>query len=52
VSFVPEAIERCHALGLAINVWTVDNLETVRRLADLGADAVITNRPDAARAAL
>jgi len=52
VSFVPETIERCHALGLAVNVWTVDNPETVRRLADLGADAVITNRPDAARAAL
>jgi len=52
VSFVPETIERCHALGMAINVWTVDNPETVRRLADLGADAVITNRPDAARAAL
>jgi len=52
VSYVPETIERCHALGLAINVWTVDNPETVRRLADLGADAVITNRPDEARAAL
>ena len=52
VSFVPETIERCHALGLTINVWTVDNPETVRRLADLGADAVITNRPDVARAAL
>ena len=52
VSFAPETIERCHALGLAVNVWTVDNPETLRRLADLGADAVITNRPDAARAAL
>jgi glycerophosphoryl diester phosphodiesterase len=52
VSFVPETVERCHALGMAINVWTVDNPETVRRLADLGADAVITNHPDVARAAL
>ena len=50
--FVPGTIERCHAVGLDSNVWTVDNPETVRRLADLGADAVITNRPDAARAAL
>ena len=25
VQFVPETIERCHALGLAINVWTVDS---------------------------
>ena len=52
VQLVPETIERCHALGLAINVWTVDSPDVVRRLADLGADAVITNRPDAARTVL
>ena len=52
VQFVPETIERCHALGLAINVWTVDSPDMVRRLADLGADAVITNNPDDARAVL
>jgi glycerophosphoryl diester phosphodiesterase len=52
VQFVPETIERCHALGLAINVWTVDSPDMVRRLADLGADAVITNRPDEARTVL
>ena len=52
VQVVPETIERCHALGLAINVWTVDSPDMVRRLADLGADAVITNRPDEARTVL
>jgi glycerophosphoryl diester phosphodiesterase len=52
VQFVPETIERCHALGMDINVWTVDDPGTVRRLADLGADAVITNRPDVARTVL
>ena len=52
VQFVPETIERCHALGLAINVWTVDSPDMVRRLADLGADAVITNRPDEVRTVL
>lgn len=52
VQFVPETIERCHALGMAINVWTVDDPATVRRLADLGADAVITNKPDLARTVL
>jgi glycerophosphoryl diester phosphodiesterase len=52
VQFVPETIERCHALGMAINVWTVDSPEMVRRLADLGADAVITNRPEEARTVL
>jgi glycerophosphoryl diester phosphodiesterase len=52
VQFVPETIERCHALGMAINVWTVDSPDMVRRLADLGADSVITNRPDEARSVL
>jgi len=52
VQFVPETIERCHALGLAIHVWTVDSPDMVRRLADLGADAVITNRPDEVRTVL
>ncbi len=52
VKFVPETIERCHALGMAVNVWTVDSPDMIRRLVDLGADAVITNRPDEARAAL
>lgn len=52
VQFVPETIERCHALGMEVNVWTVDTLEMARRLADLGADAVITNRPDELRTVL
>jgi len=52
VDFVPETIERCHALGLEINVWTVDSPTVARRLADLGADAVITNRPDEIRLVL
>ena len=52
VQFVPETVERCHALGMGINVWTVDSPDMVRRLADLGADAVITNRPDEARTVL
>lgn len=33
------------ARGLAVNVWTVDDAEEARRLAALGAAAVITNVP-------
>ncbi len=52
LELVPETVERCHALGLAVNVWTVDNPATARRLADLGADSVISNRPDQVRKVL
>ncbi|HET7724134.1 MAG TPA: glycerophosphodiester phosphodiesterase family protein [Propionibacteriaceae bacterium] len=52
VELVPETVERCHAAGLAVNVWTVDSPVTARRLADLGVDAVISNRPDEVRRVL
>jgi glycerophosphoryl diester phosphodiesterase len=35
-----------------VNTWTVDDPERIRTLRDLGVDAVITNRPDVALAAL
>ena len=38
--------------GLAVNVWTVDDPAEIRYLATLGVDAIITNRPREARAAL
>lgn len=40
------------ARGLAVNVWTVDEPEEARRLAALGAAALITNVPARIRAAL
>lgn len=48
----PGRVRRWHARGLAVNAWTVNAPERVRALADLGVDAVITDRPDLARAAL
>lgn len=51
--FVDEAsVRRCHDMGVEINVWTVDDPDRIRQLAEWGVDAVITNRPDVARAAL
>jgi glycerophosphoryl diester phosphodiesterase len=40
------------ARGLDVNVWTVDDPEEARRLAALGAAAIITNVPALIRAAL
>jgi glycerophosphoryl diester phosphodiesterase len=38
--------------GYAVNVWTVDDPTVARQLAALGASGIITNKPDAIRAAL
>ena len=32
--------------GIAVQYWTVNDERTMRRLIDIGADAIITNRPD------
>jgi glycerophosphoryl diester phosphodiesterase len=45
-------VARAHDAGLAINVWTVDDIDRIRELADLGVDGVITNDPAAAVEAL
>jgi glycerophosphoryl diester phosphodiesterase len=38
-----EAISRCRAQGLAVNVWTVNDPERARALASAGADGLITD---------
>ena len=45
-------VEEAHAAGLRVNAWTVDDPNRIRELASWGVDAVITNVPDVARAAL
>jgi len=48
----PEVVAFAHELGLAVRVWTVDEPDRVREVAAAGVDAVITNDPAGARAAL
>jgi glycerophosphoryl diester phosphodiesterase len=45
-------VERCHAAGLAVNVWTCDDPDAMVRLAAWGVDGICTNVPDVAVAAL
>lgn len=52
-AFVNETfVSLAHAAGLAVNTWTCDDPDRIRWLADLGVDAVVTNVPDVALAAL
>ena len=41
-----ETAEIAHALGLSIAAWTVDDASEMRRLADLGVAAILSDRPD------
>ena len=43
---------RAKDLGVAVNVWTVNDDASMVRLADVGVDAIITDVPDRARRAL
>jgi glycerophosphoryl diester phosphodiesterase len=41
-------VERAHAEGLAVYVWTVDDPDRIAQLAALDVDGIITNVPDVA----
>jgi glycerophosphoryl diester phosphodiesterase len=47
-ALTPEFVRRAHRLGLGLWAWTVDDPAAMRRVAALGADALITNWPDRA----
>jgi glycerophosphoryl diester phosphodiesterase len=42
----PRFVHDAHRFGLAVQVWTVDDVDDARRLLDWGVDALITDRPD------
>ena len=39
-------VSRAHKAGMAVNVWTVDDISTGKRLHSIGADSLITDVPD------
>ncbi len=39
-------IRYCHSLGIAVQYWTIDDIDEIKRLSDIGADCIITNVPD------
>lgn len=47
-----ELVDHAHELGLAVNTWTCDEPDRIRWLAEIGVDAVVTNVPRVALAAL
>jgi glycerophosphoryl diester phosphodiesterase len=42
----PVFLARCHAQGLVVLAWTVDDLDLMRRLIALGANGLTSNRAD------
>lgn len=51
-ALTPALVAAAHRAGVAVTTWTVDDPDRVRAVAAFGVDAVITNRPALARAAL
>ncbi len=47
-----DLVDAAHAAGLAVNTWTVDEPDSIRQLADLGVDGIVTNVPGVAFEAL
>jgi glycerophosphoryl diester phosphodiesterase len=41
----PRFLEAAHGRGVRVDVWTIDDPGEMRRLLDLGADTIMTNRP-------
>jgi glycerophosphoryl diester phosphodiesterase len=44
----PRFVELAHKSGIAVQVWTVDEPEDIRRLLEWGVDGIISDRPDVA----
>jgi glycerophosphoryl diester phosphodiesterase len=48
----PSVVAAAHEAGLGIIVWTINDPEVMSALADLGADGIVTDRPDLMREVL
>ena len=47
-----QKVKEAQSLGLKVLAWTVNDSATMARIIDLGADGLITDRPDLARSVL
>jgi len=46
LSILPADVARARGAGLEVNPWTVNDLPTMRRLASMGVDRIITDAPE------
>lgn len=46
---IPALVENCQKAGILINAWTLNNPGRIRTAANLGINAIITDKPDLAR---
>jgi glycerophosphoryl diester phosphodiesterase len=46
------AVQQAHELSIRVHTWTVNHPRTIKRCADIGVDAVITDVPAVARRVL
>ena len=45
-------MEKAHAEGIKVNVWTVNKKNSILKLAEYGVDGLITDKPDFVRQVL
>ena len=46
---IPRVIANARALGMPVFYWTIDDLPTMAEVASIGADGIVTDRPDLLR---
>jgi len=44
----PRLISMAHRAGVEVHVWTINEVDAMRRLADVGVDGIVTDRADVA----